>query len=288
MCHRHSSSRETEPPGDGTAGDGLSLYQEYRGFYESGRHVFGAPRKKDLFIKAPESATTGVALFKRSSGIETHARLRDSELPGSRVINGNRAQGPGATEQHALVVTMGGAQAPQQGGTARSTLGEAVGGPGNPKMVSEIRIMGDWAVLPPGKQDQVVAHELLHGVNVWHHGEQDRIVAWGLDEEDELAELNGPTAFFLTWLGVESGQHAGHDQCVMRYFSSQAYVSSDDTTIRFRVQEAPGATLCTASNGTGVNDAGRNPQSRYGSAAAGRGNCKAQILVTDTAQAPSR
>ncbi len=306
---------EAEPPGDGTAGDGLSLYQEYRGFYENGRHVFGAPRKKDLFIKAPEAATTGVALFKRASGIETHARLRDGELPASRVINSNRAQGPGATEQHALVVTMGGAQAPQQGGTARSTLGQAVGGPGNPKMVSEIRIMGDWAVLPAAKRDQVVAHELLHGVNVWHHGEQDRLVAWGLDDENELAELSGPgsttkiqvfaepnidvtetivaaltgpTQFFLTWLGVESGQHAGHDQCVMRYFSSQAYVSSEDTTIRFRVQEAPGATLCTASTGTGVNEPGRNPQARYSDAAAGRGNCKAQVLVTDAAQAPSR
>ena len=39
--------------------------------------------------------------------------------------------------------------------------------------------------------------------------------------------------------------------------------------------------LCTSGAGTGVNDASHKPQPRYGDAAAGRGNCRDQIRVSD-------
>jgi hypothetical protein len=305
---------ESDPPGDGTNGDGLSLYQEYRGFYEDGQHVGGNPERKDLFVRAFEAAASGLALFKRLTRLVVHPRLTAAELPLSRVINANRREGAGSTDQHGLLVTMGDARA-QEAGTTR-ILGQAVGGPGNPKKISQIRLMSDWALLSLPERNQVVAHELLHAVNVWHHGpERDEIVAWVVDRDGEVAERNTRgeskirvftepnnevTANYLAlltqpqaqanvrlWLGVEGAQHSGYEGCVMRYTTAHAYVGNPDVTRRYRATELPSAGICLSSQGTGVNGV-RTPQSRYGDAGMGRGNCKGQILVSDAVEAPAR
>ena len=74
----------------------------------------------------------------------------------------------------------------------------------------------------------------------------------------------------------------------MRYDESNAYVSKNDPNLRYTVRETTGYQICRRESGTGVNEAGRTPESRYGDAAPGRGNCAGQVLVNDAVEPPKR
>ena len=147
----------------------------------------------------------------------------------------------------------------------------------------------------------VVAHELAHTCAVWHHGDSDETVTWKKvivyengtgrtvlkENGQEITPLyeNGSLAPWLTGdkitIGVPQGEHSGNADCIMRYFNSTAYRSQTHSTVRYEVEEVSGISLCTSPTGTGVNAAGRLPQSRYADAAPSRGNCKGQICVND-------
>jgi len=298
-----------DPKGDGTAGDGLTLYQEYRGFYQQGEHMEGDPNGKDFFVlnRMAGAATAGIELFAELSALRVHYQLAESELPASRVINGNLDQGPAVAEQHAVIVEV----APGQHGVAR-----AEGGPGNPRQVRRIAIMGEWATLPSAEFASVVAHELMHSVNVWHHGEADYPVIWQ-DVNGSLVETGGRRTLApivvaneqevdVTWqvlgridqlpgkrerivLGVDGGQSSGMQHCVMRYNNAETYIDREQPGKRYVFPAEPlGGQLCTSAEGDGVNDSDWSPQSRFSNAREDRGACASQILVTDAVTAPTR
>ncbi len=76
------ADEDQEPSGDGTPGDGLTAFEEYRGFLVESRqgcnspylnHVRTKPTSKDLFVEAEsEKARLGVALFALASNLTTH------------------------------------------------------------------------------------------------------------------------------------------------------------------------------------------------------------------------
>jgi len=313
--------KDTEPEGDGDSGDGLTLYEEYRGFMENGKHIFGDPKKKDLFIcnKIGQMAELGISVFENISGLAVHSKLKPGgrsgpgELDASRIINLNHTNMAHIVDQHGVFIEKG-----DEGLTseAEGTEGyENINGP--PKTCKKAKIgkglLGrEYSAY---ERASTVAHELLHSCSVWHHGRGDmgvrkfqtktdaagvkRIFIFNVDadgnavgagtaiilykETGGAADPDDPVALagFKLWVGSKQGQHSGDTDCVMRYDCAHVYLNNAGRYVGFGDPEEFGLSLCTNGQGTGVNEPGRKPEPRYGNATAGKGDCKKQICVND-------
>jgi hypothetical protein len=320
-----SDDGETQPDGDGDAGDGLSLYEEYRGFYEHGRHIEGDPKHKDYFLQVAKDLDNsrtrqGILLFSSISELAVHYRLEPNEISGDRVINFN-GQAAHLVDQHGVLMVKG-----DTGG--KYVRGRTAGGPGTPAMVTRIVIRPE---IVPGifgsaaaRQSYAgtVAHELCHSVNVYHHGDDDlgmvewkkgtdpqghsRVYETALDDDgnpwgsgvpvevySEDGQLLSPDAFapgYKVWVAVKGGQHSGVQECVMRYQTADAVDWGVLPPKRYWLgtRDARDESLCDSPVGTGVNAWDHSPRPRYGDASPGRGGCKHQIRVNDLGKAPTR
>jgi hypothetical protein len=204
-------------------GDGLTLYEEYRGFYEGGgdgrrRHVQGDPARKDVFIWDTYGGPSkdGILLFQALSGLAVHHELGDDEIGPGRVVTFGQAvkegppgkEGPPADQTGPEVVVNSNysAETPRRGTKYGIYLASAptdgpdgigYGGPGQPKKVV-IRYTDH--LLSIHRLSYTVAHELLHCCNVAHHGNTDRgFVQWTLNGDTIWEEL-------LDQGGVPSGR----------------------------------------------------------------------------------
>ena len=215
-----SDDSESDPAGDGHSGDGLSLYEEYRGFSENSKHIRTNPHKKDLFICdgiGNWRSKNGIQLFQTRSGLAVHHEMRREELSSTTGqtdgwINFNKDANH-VVDQHGLLLITWDGPVNQTG--SRAHPGGVNSTPGS---VSEIRIGA--SILDPGGgianiaginqvtrngvhilTDAVqasVAHELAHGCSVYHHGDLDRSkVQW-------LVKLD-TTVFPATYQAFEMG-----------------------------------------------------------------------------------
>lgn len=324
------SDEDATPAGDGDPGDGLTIYEEYRGFYVDGKHLRTDPKVKDLFVanELGEDAVSGMQLLEGMSQLKVHGKLTTAELGPDRIINRYNDAPSHVVDQHGLKIVA----SPVPGmSMARGT------GPGTPKTCVQVEIcttLSDWKTVSRGKSKTttdykavIVAHELLHCCNVWHHGQNDlgtriwRSEEWGgrLQLVEHLATFNAASnryavtggdvgytvqAFLESgtpmnlstlrtgiplWVGSKGGQHSGMEDCLMRYDASEAYVGYDAANRYYpnMNDELPGMFLCSDAVGTGVNAATHKPESRYGNATAGKGNCKGQICVNDKNHVPA-
>ncbi|NTX51515.1 hypothetical protein [Myxococcus sp. CA039A] len=209
-----SDDNESVPAGDGNNGDGLTLYEEYRGFWEQGKHVEGNPSKKDFFVHvdptsmgvSPASAVAkkGVALFEAASGLTVHHLDRgEFEPPQSgtdfslnrRVVNFNHDNVNHRVDQHLVVLTA--VRTPDGNSHARRSNTNALG---TPKVFSRIEI-AEQALKQLSQQQLIrdVAHELGHSLNVYHHGEGGEVIRYlvfksdgSLVEADDNAGTRNP------------------------------------------------------------------------------------------------
>ena len=307
-----SADNENTPVGDATRGDGFTLYQEYRGFYEAGAHIEGDPKRKDFFVLLVNCgiAIPGVQKFARVTGLAVRYQFDFAEFPLSRIMNGNRKSGAHIADQHGVSV--------QVEATQPKGVSEAYGGPGSPKKIIGVALRSDAATTDSASLKVTVAHELGHCVNIWHHGEADDEVEWevkhgGIWERkvgaagpgtiivvmDESGNnqtevwknivANSENGILTQWRGRDQGQHSGFDNCFMRYGCSDTYIYRTIPIWRVAIfDEPPGHALCTNAAGSGVNNPNRDPIDRYGAAARGRGDCLHQIHVTDAVEAPTR
>lgn len=319
------SDLDDRPQGDAHPGDGLTLYEEYRGFHVDGQRVEGDPERKELFVVnegatpfsiGSASGTAGIAHFQRITGVRVHGKLSRSEMDDERVVNHNFSASPRLGPQHAVLIKVD----PALVGEAKAFTPDE-----RPKTPAGVRYIGlpvsfpqrDTASPAVSYDTITVAHELLHAVNVYHHGESDEVVFWSRDpdgkmyeqatvEQDEQYVPVGPrseirafledgrdvtsqTRVGLRHLGRQHGQHSGAENCVMRYDLADSYVWLANPAHRYvGIKEIQGTGLDNTREGSDVNLLTRLPQSRYGAAAPERGNCAAQILVSDAVKPPER
>ena len=201
-----------------SVGDGLTLYEEYRGFYmgcfdnpsaypqpEATRgalcqHVEGDPKRKDLFIANLASADAGIMQFQVDTNIKVHFRgLSLSELGGNehdgayeRVINFNHSQGAHEVDQHALVIDMGTLQGTSAAINTPSVVSSCPSPfmieqlldcrPGLPKEIQSVTMGRFFEVQDLDATNtswvQTVTHELGHAADVYHHGDIDHLEFW--------------------------------------------------------------------------------------------------------------
>lgn len=104
----------------------------------------------------------------------------------------------------------------------------------------------------------------------------------GLEEFREKGKFPG---FSRSVTISKTGQaDSGHELCLMRYYFANAYPVAGKADTYYVVrggQNRVGNLLCQNPAGTGANDAAHAPQPRFGDAAAGNGNCLAQVCPND-------
>ena len=313
----HGADDENNPEGDGHRGDGLSLYEEYRGFYEGGtgaaHHIFGDPERKDFFVLNKLGTARGIAQFATESGLVVHSSFLESEIK-DRVINFNRSgSAPHVVDQHVVILERG----PIPNSTAD---GKAYGGPSVPKNISRVVISdgfnlntrpvaqrGGAPSVDPAKW--IVAHELAHCCNVPHHGPSytnhvlwtgetiDGVLTWQENGSAIIDVFSDPAIerilpandsdHRVLIVGHKGNLGSGDEDCIMRYPNhAHAWVGSETT--RFLIErddEKIGTTYCNSKQGTGVNgvEAGK-PWPRFGNATVGE--CKKHFCVNDLMNHP--
>jgi hypothetical protein len=291
---------ENDPVGDGFKGDGLSLYEEYRGFKDGGNWITADPKKKDIFVlnemRGTGAIQRGISIFEKATGLVVHRHILSKQVSGKMIINFNSDAYSHLVDQHVIRIKADATL--QRGGGAHV---ENVGTPGTAKSVN---IPPDWEefrkvqnkMVP--SMERTTAHEMSHDCNIYHHGESDQTVRWEYDStvSPNIVEIKPSGREIITLkredgsivqaedffprtikngegynnipLGVQHGQHSGVETCLMRYWISWGYPSLTEPNVRYLSPgEFRGTILCATPNGDGVNASGHKPQSRYGTAA---------------------
>ena len=254
-------------------GDGLTNYEEYRGFIvkEGGakRHKRTNINNKDVFIYDVDDLKTGTFSasgltinFIHGPGFYNGNSSHDNDSPPTpsdrQLINCNRTSHSGG-EQHGLRLV-------DKDLSGDGCIGYNYGGnvPILPKTSNYVAVdQTQLATMVAGRLAKTIAHELGHAVHVVHHG-----------ESNDCPDCNYCTAGSLT---------SGNVSCVMRYgpnYDSKWCHKHGGACHTHNVPnpEAVATQFCDSSDGTGCNVAGA-PCNFTNNAT--KGDCKGQIKVKD-------
>ena len=266
------------PTGNGDNGDGLTNYEEYRGFIVGKvdgpkSHKRTDINKKQLFIHDKNKMGAG---FFGKSGLEILL------IPGPEFYGGDSTDGDKAPDAGTQIINFN--RDPNVGGDQHgirlvkedlggNVLGQAVHARFGfiPKEVNRVRIdVAAHAGMAGNALGASIAHELGHCVSLKHHGQLP-------------SHNHGPTS------DPSGGVTSGDVNCVMRYDNYRliwCHVTGASHCIhKIPRPDNPGTTFCDSQDGNGCNASGSNKDGDdcafTNDASADVGECKNRIKVKD-------
>ena len=297
-------------PGNSHKGDGITLYEHYRGVMAKGRHVRLSPKQGGRWLKhffvvneLGRGAEAGFALLEKASGGIRVVALDRNELSKDRVVNFSSASG--SASQHGVVL-----RAPNAGETSGDVVGTTLPAdtkdlrPGKTEAVvidiSAIErgyksALAVWRVLPYTLEAdiaQTVAHELAHALGVNHHGDVEDShpvdeVTKSMDPKvyrvyDSKGNLVAPPVK-ITGYSARTGGFSfasGDMACIICYtnFYQWYYITAPGKGYEFHATRPlpVGTTFCTGP------DDPKKPNVWFGPASPKRGNCLGRLTVKDS------
>jgi hypothetical protein len=287
------------PKGSGVAGDGLSAYEEYRGFLVQGRHVRSKWGQKDLFVFDRDGV--GLGRYPQASGFACHL-IREQEFSAERVVNRNGG--------HAHVVDQHGLRLESE--DLENLHGHS--GKGPPKNVEAVKVDKNDFVFGVTRRTfneqafhETVAHELGHATGAAHHSDfvltregvfttfyppgqvpAGAKLAWaaswvlppinGEYVEHTAATLCGEKLPKIFFVGTKQNRHSGNTSCLMRYKHANPETVYQGAGGWECIDREPARELfCESRDGTGYNAGGKCAGDAV------NGNCKHQLVVNDAA-----
>jgi hypothetical protein len=294
---------EETSPGNTNNGDGLSAYEEYRGFISEGRYKRLDPQAKELGVKMKKTDlplfSDGLQKFENATAIKV-VRFFENEISANRRINQNGAH---ANIYKQFVLNL------ETGSLPANQMAKAFGSPGIPSVVNPVRF--DFAGIYQAYQDNqadarsmnttlpysekelaahIVAHELAHGINASHHGSIDPVdLARNIIDTNSIPRpvpfvrvfrYNGAEFTYPCVIGGATGvpgnAESGDLSCIMAEITLCSWVAHETPAVThfYEVPIIPlGNRLCTSSAGTGINAGGKY----FGNAP--RGKCIEQLKL---------
>ncbi len=275
--------KEDDPVGNGVKGDGLSAYEEYRGFYVKDEHTRTSLEKKDFFVHNRDNLPMGKF---RASELRVH-QVNGSELAGAKgtVINFNFGHSHLHDQNGVKLVVDNNISA-----MGRAVHTRGISGLGPPKNVVEVKVNRSRS---DSEYDlaETTAHELAHSVKIEHHGPRgktERILVTHVADlrgwpsyryrggiSVEAKKLCGYDLPARIWFGEKHSVTSGMASCNMRYYPWGTAFMERNLRITCAKPYAASGDFCDSPNGTGYNAGGRAASN------ATKGNCKSQLQVND-------
>ncbi|HZE99294.1 MAG TPA: hypothetical protein VE981_19980 [Planctomycetota bacterium] len=262
--------------GNPNDGDGLTLYEEYRGMMAKGKHTrdHGAgpdgikpltPGHKDLIldnrIGSDAAVVAGLLLFEKASGIHL-VEVDPAELPQSREVNVNRGPRTSVRAQHGLVLVDVRLPGDDTGLTKRDyhkplNSREAYDRVQVDLVKIRTILQGDkgatWSAAT--EISQTVAHEITHALDVNHHGPNGIVnlqnpAALKIYDRSKTRVTPNPVPGVV---GYPKNEASGDVHCIMCYNAMYAWAYHAPDYLFLGNITPPGTLFCTSVDGTGHN-----------------------------------
>jgi hypothetical protein len=243
------SDDDSIPIGDSSKGDGLSLYEEYRGFQMKGKWKATHPDIKDLFV-CFDCELLNWGCFEEATGLSLH-EISEKEFKdrNTRIVNFNKETAH-IVDQHGIFVEFGKPKREDSAGVA-VPLRSPIRSPGD-----ALKVIMDYT-----HRETDVPHELGHCVGIRHHGDGNRnFTKWEVEHSlnpDASSEVLEVMDFLgdmdRYYLAVWQGENSGAEECFMRYDTAHFYQRRDGNIYAYP-KDTKGYSLCESQEGSGYND----------------------------------